>query len=159
MNWMIERIERKKKKKILNNIVNILIIDIADEYLVKLKQSENKPPIEIQEYLNQAVYLAQKRVKIKKTCDRVYKHDDAKAIEFNKIVRENKEYKSLVFQFNFVLALIKEVELQEQVVNKIYDDYLEVKKSYMPMKKQREQMFNFKKMQWDKKYHWKYIER
>lgn len=150
--------ERILRQRILSNVINILILNIADEYLIKLKKDKKNPPKLIQDYLNKSVILTEKKIKIKNINSKIQVMNEETSSEFKKILEENKEYEELVKKLNFVFNLIKSEDLQKKVVDEIYNDFIKFKEKNETIKKQKERIFN---LNWffKKNYNFAYIVR
>lgn len=145
MKLFLEYRKNVLKQKTLNHLVSNLLINVADEYLTKLKKDKKNPPLEIQRFLNNSVYLTEQKINIKKINNKIVKRSDKETKEFVKVMKENEDYKDLIIKFAFTLALIKDEELQERVIDKIYKDFQESKESYDQIREQRNKIFNFTK--------------
>lgn len=115
--------------EILNSFINIIITDVADKYLKKLKKDKKNPHKLIENYLDQAVFLTEQEVKIlefnKQNIDPM---DSSVKNEFITLLHQDKEYEDLVKELNFAFNIIKHEELQFKVLNSLYDTFIELNK-------------------------------
>lgn len=136
--------EKKINNKLLSYLIKSLLLDVADNYLIKIKKDNKKPPQSIAEYFQQAIFLTkQKKIKIKKISNKLQIMDKQNKKEFNNFIKSDKEYNQLFKELNFIFNLIKNKELQEKVINEINEIIVDSKEKYEPIKKQREKIFNF----------------
>lgn len=110
--------------EILNSFANIIISDVANKYLKKLKKDKKNPHKLIENYLDKAVFLSQEDIKIWVVQDRISVMKDEIKSEFDQIVKQEKEYEDLVKELNFAFNLIKYEEVQIKVLKSIYDDFI-----------------------------------
>lgn len=108
--------------EILNDFVNILITDVSNKYLKKLKKDKKNPHKLIEDYLDQAVILSEKGIIIWNNNHISTMNDEIRG-EFNYWIEQDKEYKNLVNELNFAFNLIKSEKLQFKVLNSLYETF------------------------------------
>ncbi len=136
--------DKKTNNKLLSYLIKSLLLDVADNYLIKTKKDNKKPPEAIAKYFQQAIFLTkQKKIKIKKISNKLQIMDKKNEKEFNTFIKSDKDYNKLFKELNFIFNLIKNKELQTKVINEINEIIIDSKKTYEPIKKTQEKVFNF----------------
>lgn len=117
-----------KKKQfsidILNGFVNIIITDVANKYLKKLKKDKKNPHKLIENYLDNAVCLTEENVKIWNVNKHINVMEDELKEEFNEIIKQDEEYELIVNELNFAFNLIKYEKIQIKVLNSLYEEFI-----------------------------------
>lgn len=115
--------------EILNDFVNVIIMDVAKKYLLKLKKDTNKPPMLIKNYLDKSIFLLQKykTLEISKMKNTISDFNTKEQQEFNKLFKEYQEYQELCQELNFAFILMIDEELQNKTLNLLYKNIYELK--------------------------------
>ncbi|MBE4704430.1 hypothetical protein [Spiroplasma platyhelix] len=115
--------------KILNAFINMIIMDVAQKYILKLKEERKKPPKLIEDYLDKSVLLLNKYkpLEISKMKNTIGNIDKEEQDKFNKLFEEHKDYEWLCKELNFAFLLMIDKELQEKTLVLIYDNVYEYK--------------------------------
>lgn len=126
---------KKLKLSVLNRLINILILDLADKYIEKLKNYKaGDAPEKILKYLDSAVYFSTKYLKLNDDINESNNEINLKSglcvmsrsqkREFKRALKKSKDYKILFYQLNFIYCLFKYVELQEQIFHELYVKFI-----------------------------------
>ncbi|MCL8210785.1 hypothetical protein LT336_00529 [Spiroplasma sp. JKS002671] len=121
--------KKKINSEILNNFINLIIIDVATKYLLKLKKEKNKPPKLIENYLTKAIYLLNKyeTISISKMKNTIKDINEKEQKEFALLFTTYKEYEWLCKELNFAYLIMIDEDLQNKTLNLLYDNIYEIK--------------------------------
>lgn len=115
--------------EILNDFINMIVMDVAQKYVFKLKNEKKKPPKLIEEYLDEAILLIKKyqTLEISKMKNTIVDIDTKQQLVFNQLFLEDQEYEWLCKELNFAYLLIIDESLQDKTLDLLYDNVYEYK--------------------------------
>lgn len=115
--------------EILNGFINMIIIDVAQKYLIKIKETNVKPPKLIENYLDEAIFLLKeyKPIEISQIKNNVHYMSEDEQEEFKRLFKEDKEYEDLCKELNFAYLLTIDKEIQKKTITLLYNNIYEIK--------------------------------
>lgn len=114
--------------KVVNNFLNLLVLEIADNYLNQLKNFKPKEVDEILlKFLDNSVFLAVETIDITniKLSSDIKKITTKEQEQFKKAFAKKTSYSNMCIMLNFIYSVIKEKDKQEQLFNNLYQWYEE----------------------------------
>lgn len=116
----------KLQVRVINNFLNLLVVEIANNYLDKLKNFRADEVDEIVlKFLDNSIFLAQEKIDImnEERNSSIVKMSNKEIKKFEKATSKRNSYSNLFKMLNFIYIVIKEEEEQKILFNNLYSWY------------------------------------